>query len=254
LTCAVCQPFTGLNALASAGTQQPQAAASQLAMSDGSAPSGYPSLVAHPVGVIAFTVVVNKQAGVFKLTTAQLRQIYQGTISKWSQLGGADLPISIVSRDPESGTRLTFDQKILGRPELAFSSYDCRHKVANPGSPVISCEEPSTTVLLQNVARIPGAIGYAQAADAAAFGSINVQPAEIDGLSADVGAIGNGPGKYHFWTVENLYSYGSPPAASLSAAFLGYLDSYAAKDILRGQGHKPCTDQELGQVQAFCHP
>ena len=77
---------------------------------------------------------------------------------------------------------------------------------------------------------------------------------QIDGLGAEAGVIGNGQGKYHFWTVEYPYSYGTPPANSLAAAFLGYLNSYAAKDILRGQGYIPCTDRGLTSVQAFCQP
>jgi phosphate transport system substrate-binding protein len=96
--------FAGLQTLKGAGAG---AAAGQLAMADGAAPGGYPALLGHPVGVIVFTVVVNKRTGVFKLTTHQLHEIYSGAITNWKQLGGADLPVSIVSRDPESGTRRT---------------------------------------------------------------------------------------------------------------------------------------------------
>lgn len=241
--------FAGLQTLKGAGGQ---AAAGQIAMSDGAAPSGYPALLGHPVGVIVFTVVVNKRTGVFKLSTDQLRRIYQGTITNWKQLGGANLPVSIVSRDPESGTRRTFDQKVLGRPEANFSSYDCVHKNADQSSPVISCEEPSTLTLLQNVAAIPGAIGYAETSDVAQYGNANIQPVEINGLGADIGAVGNGAGQYHFWTVEYLYSYGSPPGGSLASAFIDYMTSYAAKDILRSQGYIPCDDRGLSQAGAFC--
>jgi ABC-type phosphate transport system substrate-binding protein len=242
--------FAGLQTLAGAGTQ---AAASQVAISDGPAPSGYPALLPHPVGVIVFTVVVNKQTGVFRLTTHELREIYQGAITNWRQLGGADLPIRIVSRDAESGTRRAFDQKVLGGPELNFSSYDCVHKNADPSSPVVSCQEPSTTTLLRNVAAIPGAIGYAETSDVDQFGNANIQSVEIDGLGADIGAVGNGPGHYHFWTVEYLYSYGTPPGGSLAAAFIHYMNSYAAKDILRSEGYIPCSDQGLSQAVASCH-
>src|SRR5262249_23503046 len=125
---------------------------------------------------------------------------------------------------------------------------------ADPAARITSCEEPSTTVLLQNVARVPGAIGYAEASDVGAYGSSSIQPVEIDGLSADVGAIGTGPGTYRFWTVEYLYSYGAPPDGSLGDAFLGYLHSYAAKDVLRSRGYVPCTDRGLSHVGIFCHP
>jgi len=246
--------FNGLNDLVRAGAHKPQAA-SMLAMSDGSASPDYPTLIPHPVGVIIFAVVVNKRDGVFKLTTAQLRDIYRGAITNWGQLGGPDLPIHIMSRNSQSGTRQVFQQKILlGRPELAFSSRDCVHKDLDPASPVISCENGSTEALLQNVASTPGAIGYAQAADAESSGYTNITSVQIDGLDAEPGFIGNGPGKYHFWAVEYLYSYGTPPANSLAAAFLGYLNSYAAKDILRSRGYIPCTDRGLTSVHALCPP
>lgn len=78
--------------------------------------------------------------------------------------------------------------------------------------------------LLQNVAAIPGAIGYAETSDVAQFGNANIQSVEIDGLGADIGAVGNGPGHYRCWTVEYLYSYGSRGLHPLH-------------EQLRGQGH-----------------
>jgi hypothetical protein len=99
--------FNGLNALNSAGSAgsaasasgaKRQAATAQVAMSDGPAPGGYPALVGHPVGVIIFGVMVNKQADVFNLTVAELRGMFLGTITNWRQVNGANLPIRIVAR------------------------------------------------------------------------------------------------------------------------------------------------------------
>jgi hypothetical protein len=56
----------------------------------------YVRLGALKVGVIVFTVVVNKEAGVFNLTTADLRGIFRGTITHGQQVGGANLPVRIV--------------------------------------------------------------------------------------------------------------------------------------------------------------
>lgn len=245
--------FNGLNELNGTGARSAQAAAGQIAMSDGPAPSGYPALVGHPVGVIVFTLVVNRQAGVFQLTTPQVRAIFGGTFTNWRQLGGANLPIRIVGRSADSGTRRAFDERVLGGAEPGFSSYDCVHKNAAPAAPVIRCEEPGTQQLLQAVARVPGSIGYAEASDVAQYASPQVQRVDLDGLSADIGAIGTGPGKYHFWTVEELYTYGSLPADSLAMNFLSYLhSSYTAKDILRGRGYIPCADERVNLVRGLC--
>ncbi|MGP0022926.1 MAG: PstS family phosphate ABC transporter substrate-binding protein [Streptosporangiaceae bacterium] len=240
--------FNGLNALSSAGAT-PHADAVQLAMSDGPAPGGYPGLVGHQVGVIVFAVVVNKRAGVFNLTTADLRGIFLGTITHWQQVGGANLPVRIVGRTPASGTRRAFDQKVLGGlAEPPFSSYDCISRNAVRDSPVIRCEVADTTTLLQRVNDIPGTIGYAQVSDAVAYA--NVESVKLNGADPEIEAIERG--SYPFWTVEYLYSYGQPAPGTLAAAFLAYLNNDTANDILRSASYIPCADRQQALVAAIC--
>jgi phosphate transport system substrate-binding protein len=252
--------FNGLNAVAtgdSAGHSQTAAKATrpgiatQIAMSDGPAPAGYPMLVGHPVAVILFAVVVNKQANVFNLTAAQLRDIFLGTITNWNQVNGADLPIRIVARTTGSGTRRAFDQKVLGGgAEPPFSSYDCVSKNAVPASRVIRCEVSDTSTLLQRVNTIPGAIGYAQLSDAATYP--NVDPIKINGWDPNIGAVERG--SYPFWTVEYLYTSGSPASGSLAADFLGYMRSTTSSDILRSDDYTPCVDRGQTLMNTLCHP
>jgi phosphate transport system substrate-binding protein len=248
--------FNGLNAVnssasASAGASAGRArgsATQQIAMSDGPAPDGYPALVGHPIAVIIFAVVVNKQANVFNLTIPQVRGIFTGTITNWRQVGGANLPVRIVARTAGSGTRRAFDEKVLGGSEPAFSSYNCIGKDAVPDSPVIKCEVTDTGTLLQRVNDIPGAIGYAQISDAASYA--NVESVKLGGWDADIGAVKQGA--YPFWTVEYLYTYGSPAPGTLAAAFLAYMNSDTAKDILRSQAYTPCVDRNQTLVGTLC--
>lgn len=256
-TNAVTGSISGLNALVSAGTLHPQEAASQIAMSDGPAPKGthYSGLHGTPVGVIIFTVVVNRQTRVYNLTTAEIRKIFSGAITNWRWLGGADLPISIVSRDSGSGTRRAFDQYVLGgTPEPDASSFDCTDKNEIPGSPVILCDQPSTPALLQEVAQVPGAIGYAETSDVETYSGRKIQPVELNGVQGTFGDIGSGSGNYHFWTVEYLYTYGTPPSRSLTSEFLAYLDTFTAKDLLRAQGYTPCVDRQQDLESTLCAP
>jgi phosphate transport system substrate-binding protein len=155
-------------------------------MSDGPAPPGYPAtLVGHPVAVILFAVVTNKKDNIYNLTTAQLRDIWQGKITNWDQLHGPDLAIKIVARTTASGTRRAFDQNILGGAEPPFSSYNCVTKNAVPAAKVIRCEVSDTDTLLQRVNSIPGAIGYAQISDASNYP--NVAPIKINGWDIATG-------------------------------------------------------------------
>jgi ABC-type phosphate transport system substrate-binding protein len=239
--------FNGLNALNTGGQRD---AATQIAMSDGLAPGGYPALDGHPVAVIIFAIVVNKQAGVFNLTSAELRGIFAGTVTDWRQAGGANLPVRIVSRTSGSGTRRAFDTKVLGgRDEPAFSSYDCVSKNAVPGSPVIRCEVPDTTTLLTRINTIPGAIGYAQISDAAAYA--NVETVKLDGWDPGISAVERDD--YAFWTVEYLYTYGQPAPGTLAAAFLSYVNTDTSKDILRSAAYTPCADRLQPLPSTLCH-
>jgi phosphate transport system substrate-binding protein len=238
--------FNGLNAVNSAAHGSAGSAAQQIAMSDGPAPGGYPALVGHPVAAIIFAVVVNRQANVFNLTVPEVRAIFAGTITNWRQVGGANLPVRIVARTAGSGTRRAFDEKVLGRSEPAFSSYNCVDKDAVPDSPVIKCEVADTGTLLQRVNGIPGAIGYAQISDAASYA--NVESVKLGGWDPDIGAVERGA--YPFWTIEYLYTDGTPAPGTLAAAFLTYMNSDTAENILLRQAYTPCVDRH--QSLALC--
>ena len=243
--------FNGLNAVAAQDPAGKSAVADppeQMAMSDGPAPNGYPTLTGNPVAVILFAVVVNKATKIYNLTTAQLRDIWLGKITNWKQLNGPDLPISIVARTTASGTRRTFDDKILKQAEPAFSSYNCLSKNAVQNAKVIRCEVTDTGTLLARVNSIPGAIGYAQISDAAAYP--NVSLTKINGSDSTIDAVK--AGAYPYWTVEYLYTAGPPSAGSLAADFLGYMQSVAASDRLRAADYTPCNDRGESLLKTLC--
>ncbi|HEY6495209.1 MAG TPA: substrate-binding domain-containing protein [Trebonia sp.] len=247
--------FNGLNVVAGQGAAGASGAADppteQMAMSDGPAPPGYPTLKGNPVAVILFAVVVNKGTDIYNLTTAQLRDIWLGKITNWKQINGPDLPIRIVARTTASGTRRAFDQNILGgQAEPPFSSYNCTDKNAAPASPVIRCEVTDTQTLLQRVNSIPGAIGYAQISDADTYP--NVSAIKINGWDPMIGTVK--AGKYPFWTVEYLYTDGPPASGSLAADFLGYTRSVTVSDILHGGDYTPCVDRGQSLLNTLCRP
>jgi len=241
--------FGGVLDLAASGRTDPGVHNTRLANSDGLAP-GFPELRHQPVAVVIFSVVVNTADGVYSLTRDELAGIYSGRITNWSALHGPNLPIRIVSRGFDSGTRSTFDQKILGQqPEPAGSSHNCVDRDPTlPAAPVVRCEMQSTEEMLRQVNVIPGAIGYAEMATTS-----NNQPAaypqlrqiQLGGYDASPASVKNGG--YPFWTVEYFYTSGAPDQNSLAAAFLDFLTSDTAKSIMQQDGHIPCTDTEAQQ-------
>jgi phosphate transport system substrate-binding protein len=188
-----------------------------LVMSDGAVNhADYPNLVPHQVA------------------------IGTGKYTNWRQLGGANLRIDIVSRTTDSGTRATFDRKILDmRTEIQQSSESCTSPDLIPTSPVIRCEKSSTGQLLEAVNAIPGAIGYAEATAAAAPQYSDVDEIQLDGRDASPELVKNG--QYPFWATEYLYTYGKPAPGSLLSAFLGYMSTDTAASILQSDGDIPCA-------------
>ena len=171
--------------------------ATHLVVSDGLvAPAVYPDLVPRPVAIVIFSVVVNRAAKINSLTTGKLVGIWTGKYTNWRQLGGANLPIDIVSRTTDSGTRATFDHKILRmKTEIPQSSESCTSRDLIPGSPVIRCEKSSTDQLLKAVNAIPGAIGYAEATATAADGASKyraIDEIQLDGRDASPELVKNG--------------------------------------------------------------
>jgi len=75
----------------------------------------------HIVAVDSLVVITHPSNPVSELTTDQLRSIYNGRVQNWSQVGGPNLPIKVVSRQVGSGTRAVFEQRIFGSnvPPLA---------------------------------------------------------------------------------------------------------------------------------------
>jgi phosphate transport system substrate-binding protein len=61
----------------------------------------------------AISPIVNPANPVSDLTVAQLKDIYSGAITNWSQVGGAPASILVVSRDSSSGTYGSWNDLLL---------------------------------------------------------------------------------------------------------------------------------------------
>ncbi|MFF5291403.1 PstS family phosphate ABC transporter substrate-binding protein [Paractinoplanes globisporus] len=220
----------------------------QLTFSDGEKPSGMPALLPRPIAFVLFTLVVNGDTGVSDLTIDQIKQIYQGKISNWQEIGGKNLPIRLISRNPGSGTRNAFQRRILGGiREPGTNSDDCHNR--DPGSPlgVVRCARDSTDAVLRTVADVPGAMGYSELG--AATDRKGLTAIHIDGHPATV--VEADHGTYPFWETEFGYTVGEPRANSLAASFLRYLTNQVGADIIRSHGDRPCA--ELANPQ-LCRP
>ncbi|CRK58792.1 Phosphate ABC transporter, periplasmic phosphate-binding protein PstS (TC 3.A.1.7.1) [Alloactinosynnema sp. L-07] len=238
----------GLRELDNAGRNDAESREALIAMSDGPASRNYHNLTPHPLGVVAFAVVVNKETGKHELTADQLKAIFAGEVTDWSAVGGPDLPISIVSRGAGSGTRLAFEEKVLGRSEPALSSDDCTHRNRDPNAKVTRCEHYKTSELLDQVDRLPGAIGYAEVTATTKYTNLN--RIKLDNRDPDLDSVVKRG--YPFWAVEYFYTYGQPQDGGLVDSMIDYTNTDAAKNILRRAGYLPCVDGPQDLMGTLC--
>lgn len=72
----------------------------------------------------ALIFVVNENNPVDNLTTEQVRQIYSGEITNWSQVGGNDEPIMAFQRNEDAGSQALMVKLVMGETPLAQAPTD----------------------------------------------------------------------------------------------------------------------------------
>lgn len=79
-----------------------------------------PELEITAIGRDALVFIVNEQNPVQTLSQDQLRDIYTGAVTNWSDLGGEDLDIVPFQRDETSGSFTLFKKLLIGDRELTL--------------------------------------------------------------------------------------------------------------------------------------
>ena len=106
--------------------------------------------VRFTVALDAIAVVANLENPVNGLTLQQLSDLYTGKITRWSEVGGPDWPVVLLSRESNSGTYLYFLEQVVrlgnGKGKELFSP----ETLLMPSSQGISSE----------VQQNPNTIGY----------------------------------------------------------------------------------------------
>jgi len=97
------------------GIQSANSGAAQIGMADlVILPEEAKSLTSIVVAQDGIALVVNPKNKVENLSIEQLRNIFNGKIINWKEVGGIDALITVVSREAGSGTRSSFEKIITG--------------------------------------------------------------------------------------------------------------------------------------------
>ncbi len=126
-------------------------------------------LRATVVAYDAIAVLVNESNPVDSLTWRQLNGIFSGDVLLWSEVGGEEMEIQVVSREDGSGTREAFEEMVMGGRRVTLTA------IVVPNSQAVG----------RFIAENGMAIGYASGAQIAS----GVKAVRIDGVEPSLEAI-----------------------------------------------------------------
>jgi phosphate transport system substrate-binding protein len=96
------------------------------------------------IALDGISLMINKKNPVSELTLDQLKNIYTGVYTRWSDVGGPDRPIVLLSRESNSGTYVFFQEHVLQKKDYSPKAHLM----------------PSTAAVTQSVSQDQWSIGY----------------------------------------------------------------------------------------------
>lgn len=160
-------------------------------------------LIDHIVTIAPFALIVNQGVGVEDLTLQQAADIFTGTTTNWSQVGGKDLKIVLVHRQESSGSRKLVKKIVLGDKDFTKEGLT----------------QESSKLVATTVGKTEGAIGYVDVPYLAP--SYKVNALKIGGVAYSSDTIKDGT--YTLFGQEHMYTKGE--ATGVTKAFLDYIVS-----------------------------
>jgi phosphate transport system substrate-binding protein len=163
------------------------------------------------VGMAAMADAALYNDAISSLSRTQLQGIFGGRIHNWSEVGGADLPMTVIDRPSTSGTRALFQSLALG------------------GSPIATDlpERSSSGQLQITMLAQPGTVSYL----ALSFQHPQLKIFGYEGQSATRESIEDG--RYPLWNYWHMYTKGQ--AQGEVKAFIEFVlsDEFQAKVLPR---------------------
>ncbi len=104
-------------------------------------------LIYAPVMRIPSAFIAHPSAGVTSITSVQLKAIYEGSITSWKEVGGADVRIRVVRREDADSTLSVLRETMPGWKDIVLTSK--------------SKTSTTTQDMLQTVRLTEGGIGFA---------------------------------------------------------------------------------------------
>ncbi|QNQ82894.1 phosphate ABC transporter substrate-binding protein [Lactobacillus sp. PV012] len=179
-------------------------------------------LVDYPIAVVGIVPIVNKGVGIKNLTLKQLKEIFTGKISNWRQVGGRNLPITVINRSKGSGTRSTFEAIALDNAK-----------------PIKAQEQDSNGTVRKIVNSTPGTISYISFPYA---NDKNIQKLSLNGVTPTNAHVTTNA--WPLWSYEHMYT--KKKVNQKTKAFIKYmLSNKVQKDLIPNLGYISVNDMKV---------
>lgn len=179
-------------------------------------------LIDYKIAVVGIVPIVNKGVGVKNLTSKQLKDIFTGKITNWKQVGGKNLPITVINRSKGSGTRSTFENIVLNGAKSAKAQ-----------------EQDSNGTVRKIVSSTPGTISYISFPYA---NDKNIQKLDLNGIAPTNANVTTN--KWQLWSYEHMYTQKNTPKYVKN--FIEYmLSSKIQKDLVPKLGYISIDDMKI---------
>jgi phosphate transport system substrate-binding protein len=181
-------------------------------------------LEGYQVARDAVVAVVNRANPVENMALQNLRGIYQGEITRWSELGGEARPIRVVIQPPEADITAFFVEAVMGgEPVTASSIY-----------------ATSDSAVRARVRDDPGAIGYVTLGGLREDEARSLRVATLPGMrywKPDLEAIHRGD----YPLTRSVQTYVRTDGPSLAGGLITFLTSRDGQQIVHEAGLVPTT-------------
>jgi phosphate transport system substrate-binding protein len=174
--------------------------------------------ISFKVAKDALSIYLHPQNPVQNLTMEQLHQIFNGKIRNWNEVGGADEPIHLVVRTPNSGTYLYFREHVLLGDAYAADAVS----------------RGTTNAVIEEVLEYPNAIGYG----GTAYGD-QVIHCRVNGIAPTIENVKMD--KYPISRYLYLYTIDTPQDAIRD--FINWTTGLAGQAIVARTGYIPLWNQ-----------
>ena len=171
------------------------------------------------IALDGIAIIVNKDSKVEDLTVDQLKQMFTGEITNWSEVGGDDGEIVLIGREAGSGTRDGFESIVDVKDSCKYAQ-----------------ELTATGAVISAVEANPLAIGYASLS---AVGD-TVAMVTVEGVECSEDTVKDGSYK-----IQRPFVFVTNKSVALSEqakAFVDFATSKDAADLIRTAGAVPVNE------------